>query len=131
MDRDADPNGINEHFFLRDRVPYADREGKPIDLWAWSALQQNEAYCRVAEDTVGQTWVSTIWVGLNMNVGVRPLIFETMAFANDDGLPVGNMRRYATEAEALQGHKEMVDALRADAALLDKLDPKKAANEPG
>jgi hypothetical protein len=64
----------------------------------------------VAEDTVEGFRISTVWIGIDMRFGgLPPLIFETMIF--DDGLgkdAFGGdvyMDRYATEAQALEGHQ--------------------------
>ena len=60
-------------------------------------------------------WVSTVWLGLDHNYAVdgRPLIFETIVFDKDG--PSGDaqdMWRWATEAEAIAGHDQIVASLR-------------------
>lgn len=98
---------------------YYNRDGEPIDLWAWSRLGMDPSYKRVAEDQVGPYYVSTIWLGLDHSFmrTPRPIIFETMVFATSaaaEGLgPDMDMQRYATEAEARQGHADMVTLIRA------------------
>lgn len=56
--------------------------------------------------------VSTIWLGLDMGVGLNwapPLIFETMVF----GGPLdGFVCRYYTEAQARRGHQLAVQLVR-------------------
>lgn len=95
---------------------YFDREGRPLDLWQWAAMFEDGAARRVAEDDVGGVWVSTVWLGLDHSFGTspRPLIFETMCFGGPlDQEP----RRYATEAEALAGHAEVVTLVRHEVDL--------------
>lgn len=55
--------------------------------------------------------VSTIFTHLNLNPtdGI-PILFETLVFG---GILDGEMQRYATEAEARQGHREMVELIRS------------------
>lgn len=102
---------------------YYDRDGKPLTSWkAYLALYEpregetrDEARARVkrvAADTIGDLWVSTVWMGLDHSWGSGPpLIFETMVFG--DG-PWGDWQdRYASEAEALAGHQRIVAAIRA------------------
>jgi hypothetical protein len=104
---------------------YYDRQGERItDPQRWVDLMEDrEEYRRVAEDTVGPYWVSTVWLGLDHNYDPDgpPLIFETMVFARDhDDTSFGfdfDMRRYSTEEEAIAGHNEMVTIVRA--SLLD------------
>lgn len=117
---------------------YYDRSGNVISfrdwarLKAWDETRQRE-YTRVAQTTVGDYWISTVWIGLNHNFGDGPpLIFETMVFNKSfpDQPPLSelfnsdverpeftnwtdlDMRRYSTEEEALLGHEEMVEKVR-------------------
>lgn len=107
---------------------YYDRQGERItDPQRWVDLMDDrEGYRRVAQDVVGPYWVSTVWLGLDHNhcPGGPPLIFETMVFAGEDDnerfAHDFDMRRYATEAEAIAGHQETVMAVRA--TLLDPPD---------
>lgn len=67
---------------------------------------------RVGRTEVGEHLVSTVWLfGIDHQYGDGPpLIFETMIF----GDPWNNeLRRYSTEEEAMRGHLEAVDRLRA------------------
>lgn len=98
---------------------YYDRQGQPITLDQWA--ERVEASRHVARDDVvtphGRClWVSTVWLGLDMNLGLGdvPLIFETMAFEGHNPLVC---QRYTTEAQALAGHAEVVHA--AHEGLLD------------
>lgn len=87
---------------------YYDREGKPIPLPQWGFLVGTD-YGRVGNDMVGDVRVSTVWLGLDHSIDGPPIIFETMVF----GGPLDGERwRYATEAEALEGHAAAVRAVR-------------------
>jgi len=93
-----------------------DRDGMPISMAEYSRLLAQPGYQRVAEDQVGPYWISTVWLGVDHGWGRRPVpvIFETMVFAENG--KVGHdleMRRYSTEAEALEGHAETVLLVRA------------------
>lgn len=91
---------------------YYDRQGNVLTADQWLALFRDDAdyykQKRVAETTVGQLWVSTVWLGLNHQYGSGPpLIFETMIFPRWDYGEL-YMDRYSTEAEALAGHERAV-----------------------
>lgn len=101
-----------------------DKLGKPLTVEQWAALFEGwtlediEAYRRVAEDDVGPYWVSTVWIGHNMNYGPvgPPLIFETMVFAGGDEDTLGidlDQYRWPDLNTAEQGHREVVELVRA------------------
>lgn len=104
---------------------YYDRDGTPMTLEQWAAsFEPRQDKKRVAEDTVGDYWVSTVWLGLNHQYGDGPpLIFETMVFAQKDGAITDwgeqYADRYSTEAAALAGHEAIVSQLRAGVAIAD------------
>jgi len=98
------------------------RQGEVVTFTQWCRLQaDNPDYRKVAEDFVEQQGVtlriSTVLLGMEHPGGLftpekpddKPLIFETMVF-----VPDGNhyTHRYATEAEAVEGHKLIVDCLK-------------------
>jgi len=90
---------------------YYKRDGTPItDTLEWARLLEDQEYRRVAETTLPDgKWVSTVWLGLNHNYGEwRPLIFETMVFTSK-GSDDLDCERYATEDEAIAGHKQVVE----------------------
>jgi hypothetical protein len=91
---------------------YYDREGKPISQKEWTRLMGVEDYKIVAQHQVGDSWVSTVWLGINHNFGSTgpAIIFETMVFG---GRLADEMCRYATEAQAVEGHAVMVGRVRA------------------
>jgi hypothetical protein len=95
-------------------LTYYDKEGNLIPMWDWVALIESEDpnVRIVAKTQVGDTEVSTVWLGINMNFGGSgpPIIFETMVF----GGPLDEqMDRYSTETEALAGHTAMVMRVKA------------------
>jgi hypothetical protein len=92
---------------------FFDRAGQPISLERWCELfsPDDDESRRVALDNLdGAAEVSTVWVGLDHSAGHGPpLIFESMIF----GLSKYDLCqwRYATEDEALAGHRRIVRAL--------------------
>jgi hypothetical protein len=99
------------------------RQGEIVSFTQWCRLQADDPdYRRVAEDIVEQEGaslrVSTVLLGIEHPGGIhtpekpddKPLIFETMVF-----VPDGNhyTHRYATEADAVEGHKLIVESLKA------------------
>jgi hypothetical protein len=101
-----------------------DRKGEPISHADWCEASEDDDYMCVAEDTVDDLWISTVWLGLDHNHSsdpdAPPLIFETMVFDHSEGSqePWADhyMNRFATEEEALRGHREAV--LAAEASLI-------------
>lgn len=88
---------------------YFDRAGRAIQAHEWTALH-TEDYKRVGlQRFEGGVSVSTVWLGINHNFSHgKPLIFETMIFG-PDGYPYDEAcQRYATEAEAIMGHRRTV-----------------------
>lgn len=97
------------------RPLYYDRQGKPYPgnsrqvVTAW-AKDFNDKSRLLKQNTLPNgVFVSTVWLGLDHSFsGGPPLIFETMVFPANS-LDEKNCQRYSTEAEALQGHQEMVE----------------------
>lgn len=63
-------------------------------------------------------WVSTIFLGIDHNHGTEgePLLFETMAFDDDEAI---GQWRYSTYADAEEGHERACTALRAQLAKVE------------
>lgn len=61
---------------------------------------------RVAEDTLGQAWISTVWLGLEHFGG---MLYETMVFWDGNA---EEQWRYRTREEALAGHQEALAYVR-------------------
>jgi hypothetical protein len=91
---------------------YYDRGGRPIDVHRWAELYESSNDRRVAADDLpGGVLVSTVFLGIDHNFDPAgpPLIFETMVF----GGPYDQETwRYATEAQALATHRQIVAVLR-------------------
>ena len=81
------------------------------DLLQWAQWMET-ADRRVSKTMLGQTTVSTVFLGLDHSFGpsgTTPILFETMVF----GGPLSDdQRRYTTWDEAVQGHNEMVEACK-------------------
>lgn len=86
------------HYILVDRVAV------PVhDFMEWARLfeTQNEERI-VAQVTIGEVFVSTVFLGLDHNWGAgAPLLFETMVFGGEFDQ---YQYRYATWDEAVAGH---------------------------
>jgi len=93
---------------------YFDRGGNPVEMMEWARLHADDNIKRVALEEREGISVSTVWLGLNHRLGGDgpPLIFETMIFGGDHDQ---DQWRYATEAEALEGHAEAVASVWPDA----------------
>jgi hypothetical protein len=91
--------------YRRDGTPYPSGQ---TGLLEWAAdLEKGN---RVKLTNLSNKYrVSTVWLGLDHNLsGIgKPLIFETMVFKGNS-LSEKDIMRYATETEAITGHKKMV-----------------------
>ena len=66
----------------------------------------------VAQDSIGGVRISTVFLGINHQFGSGPpLLFETVVFG---GSYDGECRRYSTWKEAEEGHKKMVEKIKAN-----------------
>jgi hypothetical protein len=94
-------------------------EPQPIDdalTWMhWFGIPENRI---VAQTTLGGVKVSTVFLGLDHGWGSsRPVLFETMVFADDPAHPLNEAQeRYCTWEEAEEGHRQMVERVRPPAA---------------
>lgn len=89
-----------------------DAEGNPVrcrDLMTWARWFQN-ADRSVAQTAAGGVRVSTVFLGIDHSFirGQRPILYETMVFGGEQS---GEQERYATRAEAIDGHAKMVRTL--------------------
>lgn len=90
---------------------YYDRQGNAISIEEWIRGFEDRGKKRVAKTKIGDSEVSTVWLGLDRAWGDGPpLIFETLVF---DGPLDMEMDRYSTEEQALKGHEEMCARVRA------------------
>lgn len=95
-----------------------DKDGKPITMMECAELFEDKEYRRVEWTELGKDeYVSTVWLGLDHGFGEeRPLIFESMAFYDDDWR---ECRRYSTLEEAKEGHQKLVEEVVAKRKLQD------------
>lgn len=101
---------------LPDPPMYFDMEGKPITLRQWVTARESPPEggrpSVIKQESVGDYFVSTVWLGLDHSSGDGPLlIFETMVFnTSDKAKEDGNewleeyCERYSTKEQALEGH---------------------------
>ena len=80
------------------------RNGTECSEAAFMRLNSDWSYRQIALDQVGDKLVSTVWLGCNLealpgDAAAQRLVFGTCV------LPDGDETRYATEAEALEGHR--------------------------
>ena len=106
---------------------FYDLEGQEVSYETWgeifSGTDRFLAGERIAEKRMR---VSTVWIGLAWGweaEGEKPLIFETMAFADDeDSWDDLGCWRWASREEALKGHAEIVDGIRSGTVALADVD---------
>lgn len=70
--------------------------------------------CRIVKkDQVNGRQVSTVFLGINHNFTAHgdPVLWETMVFSGEDAAYL--TRRYTSQADALNGHDEIVDQVRS------------------
>lgn len=90
---------------------YYNKQGIKLTMDEYIVLMSNEKYKRIDYTTLSDgRIVSTVWLGLDHNYEKtgEPLIFETMVFPSSNEYAETECVRYATEEEAIKGHKEMV-----------------------
>ncbi|MDO8144825.1 MULTISPECIES: hypothetical protein [unclassified Isoptericola] len=125
---------MDETFDHVNGLPYYDRQGRRISHAEWLDHMADFEFRGVAFDALGRYQVSTVWLGTDNWRGLpvaRPLIFETMVFPvlkpslpgvrGPDYGPPCTTRRYATEAEALAGHDQILAEFRILRAMEDDL----------
>ena len=75
------------------------------DLLMWARWFESHDR-RIARTVIGPYTVSTVFIGIDHQWGDgRPLLFETLVFANDDRVCDERMERYSTWDEAVAGHE--------------------------
>jgi len=105
---------------LRDTIDdppmFLDREGQPISLRSWVEKRADYAYRCVAEDLFDGVRVLTLWMGaVGSQLGVdRPLIFGTVALRESTMLSGYREQETATEADALEVHRLLVERVKKD-----------------
>lgn len=99
-------------YILRDGVPVHEPDIAKFSQW----FQDHTDERILARDELtpdGGVTVSTVFLGFNHQFGRgNPILWETLVFAT--GMPFdGEMERYETREEALEGHKAMVNHIGA------------------
>jgi len=91
-------------------LEYFDRSGEEISFERWVELASDREYKTLRQDAIGNTEISTVWLGLNYewDPDRPPLIFETMIFSPE---PI-DCRRYSSEEDALKRHEQLVEELK-------------------
>lgn len=82
------------------------------DVLEWAQWLENSPNRQLANDTIGNVVVSTVFTGLDICLieGIRPLLWESMVFG---GLHDGYQCRYTSSEEALHGHELLVKLERS------------------
>jgi hypothetical protein len=101
---------------------YLDEMGEPVGvpfgdpkLYAWWEVRDEPGprNRRVASDTVGHLWVSTVFLSIDHQFGMGPpVLWETMIFNNRTGESDLYCERYTSREEAERRHVEIVGLLR-------------------
>jgi hypothetical protein len=88
------------------------------DIMEWGRLFDETPGGRaVGKDTIGDVFVSTVFLGMDHGYGEGPpILFETMVFRGEMDQ---YQWRYATWAEAEAGHARVVAAVRENRVLDD------------
>lgn len=101
-------------FYRRDGSPISGTRKDSALIWS----QEFETDDRhVGSTKIGNLWVSTVFVGLNMSIDKdTPLIYETMVFNQDESRTDDDpsdffCERYQTEEQAIGGHERIVQQI--------------------
>lgn len=113
------PDGLDEMWDALDQGDHYDRAGNRISMRDWGRLRQfGGDYMIVKQETIGDYFVSTVWLGLDHGFGRgAPVIFETMVFHTGSSSDL-DCERYCTEEEASEGHERIADKVRLFAQLV-------------
>ena len=95
---------------------FYDRDGN--ELSSADELERllcDKSYKVLKQETIGDLRVSTVWLGVDHGFvpGLKPVIFETMIFGGGKHHLDGELWRYSSEEEALEGHKNAVKMVLA------------------
>jgi hypothetical protein len=113
---------------MSSKATFYNRRGNIISDKIFSNLMEDSKYRTVARSILENgSCVSTIWLGIDHDFyssDNHPLIFETMVFSNEKDYNSIFCARYATEAEALIGHKKAIKKfgfLKKDVSIYERL----------
>lgn len=104
-----------EELTERFKPKYYDKGGNRLSLDEWGSKFEDQDYKIVKQERIGDYFISTVWVGLDMftgnmfgggpDFGIH--IFESMVFDKEnEGI---EQMRYATLVQAQHGHEEFVE----------------------
>jgi hypothetical protein len=80
------------------------------DFMEWAKWFEKIDRRRVGRDEFGDVSVSTVFLGVDYGFGGGPpILFETMVFG---GALDGEIERYSTWDEAVEGHKKMIERVK-------------------
>lgn len=85
-------------------IVYFRRDGTECSEAEFGRLSSDSAYSQIACEQVGKKLVSTVWLGCNLGALPGDVVAQRLVFGTCV-LPDGDETRYATEAEALDGHR--------------------------
>jgi hypothetical protein len=89
---------VSQRYILKDNQPQLCEDLAEWAMWYGSTSHQ------IASDHLGDTSISTAFIGIAAGeVDGLPILFETQVS------PSGEIRRYATYQQALDGHAQIVD----------------------
>lgn len=98
--------------YVDPHLPYYDMDGMPISIGRWAQLFEDIEGRRIAETLVpmpggSEARVSTVWLGIDHNFAGEgpPLIFETMAFFDNEVYNDSFCARTSTREEAERMHE--------------------------
>ena len=96
---------IDDRFYrLVDRVPVR------CTLMEYATAMQDDANRIIAQATIGEFQISTVFTGIDQNWGGdQPILFETAVFGLPDGL--NPQWLFSTWDEAMQTHNALVSSL--------------------
>lgn len=108
--------------FVTDGKYILNGNGDPVPMphlitWSdWYELAVRRGTLAIGKTQVGEVFVSTVFLGVDFGCGVKLELFETMCRAGGD---LGDQfeggeffGRYATRAEAVEGHANIVKLVR-------------------
>lgn len=84
----------------------------PVDFLTWACWMGDDDNCRIRLDQVGDSRISTVFLGLDHRFGGEgpPILFETMIFdSENEGC---FQERYTTRAQAIARHEQIVAMVR-------------------
>lgn len=103
------------HFMHYRLLPDRSVQPLPRETFIKLTTDLSQLSAQVALDEIGDVTVSTAFVSFNHSqvYGGPPLVFETMVFGDLDNDEDEGVYRYSTWEEAEEGHKRVVEELRA------------------